>query len=86
MAVRWGTGPLGGWLTVTDDGPGIPEELRPDVFERFTRGDDSRARASGSTGLGLSIVAAVVRTHGGDVRVESRAGSTTFTVTLPVGR
>lgn len=72
-------------LSVTDDGPGIPEDLQPDVFERFTRGDDSRARASGSTGLGLSIVAAVARTHGGDVSVESRPGSTTFTVTLPVG-
>lgn len=71
-------------LIVTDDGPGIPEDLQPDVFERFTRGDDSRARASGSTGLGLSIVAAVTRAHGGAVDVSSRPGATTITVTLPV--
>ena len=71
-------------LIVADDGPGIPTGLQQDVFERFTRGDGSRARASGSTGLGLSIVAAVARTHGGDVSVASRPGSTTFTVTLPV--
>ncbi|NYF98666.1 sensor histidine kinase [Janibacter cremeus] len=70
-------------LRVTDNGPGIPEALRPDVFERFTRGDDSRQRASGSTGLGLSIVAAVTRAHGGRVDVSSRPGQTTFTVTLP---
>jgi two-component system OmpR family sensor kinase len=51
-------------LTVTDDGPGIPEELQRNVFERFVRGDEARNRASGSTGLGLSIVAAVTAAHG----------------------
>lgn len=71
-------------LSVSDDGPGIPQSLQAEVFERFTRGDASRARASGSTGLGLSIVAAVARTHGGDVAIASRPGATTFTVTLPV--
>lgn len=70
-------------LSVADNGPGISEELRPRVFERFTRGDDSRNRASGSTGLGLSIVAAVAGAHGGQVEVESGPGGTTFTVTLP---
>ncbi|NUT98057.1 MAG: HAMP domain-containing histidine kinase [Saccharothrix sp.] len=70
-------------LTVTDDGPGIPRSLQPEVFERFARGDTSRSRAAGSTGLGLSIVAAVVAAHGGQVGVESRPGRTTFTVTLP---
>ncbi len=73
------------YLGVTDDGPGIPDELQAEVFERFTRGDASRARASGSTGLGLSIVAAVTRTHGGDVTLASRPGETTFTITLPTG-
>ena len=72
-------------IEVADDGPGIPDELRPRVFERFTRGDGSRQRASGSTGLGLSIVAAVARAHGGEVGVESAPGRTVFTVTLPVG-
>jgi two-component system OmpR family sensor kinase len=74
-----------GELVVSDDGPGIPAELQPNIFQRFTRGDTSRARAAGSssTGLGLSIVDAVVRAHGGDVRVDSEPGRTTFTVTLP---
>ncbi len=71
-------------LTVTDDGPGIPEDLQPEIFERFARGDSSRSRAAGSTGLGLAIVAAVVQAHGGDVDVESRPGHTEFTVWLPL--
>jgi two-component system OmpR family sensor kinase len=71
-------------VEVTDDGPGVPESLRPEVFERFARGDGSRSRAAGSTGLGLSIVAAVVAAHGGDVTLDSRPGRTTFRVTLPL--
>ncbi|MBB5959432.1 two-component system OmpR family sensor kinase [Saccharothrix tamanrassetensis] len=71
-------------LTVTDDGPGIPTELLPEVFERFARGDTSRSRAAGSTGLGLSIVAAVVAAHEGEVSVVSRPGRTRFRVKLPV--
>jgi two-component system OmpR family sensor kinase len=70
-------------LTVTDDGPGIPADLRPEVFERFARGDTSRSRAAGSTGLGLAIVAAVVQAHHGHVSVDSRPGRTEFTVLLP---
>jgi len=73
-------------LTVTDDGPGISAELLPDVFERFARGDSSRSRAAGSTGLGLSIVSAVVAAHGGTVGVASEPGKTRFTVRLPVRR
>ncbi|MFE2617877.1 sensor histidine kinase, partial [Micromonospora chalcea] len=68
---------------VTDDGPGIPEQLQPEVFERFARGDSSRSRAQGSTGLGLAIVAAVVEAHHGRVDVVSRPGHTAFTVWLP---
>jgi two-component system, OmpR family, sensor kinase len=70
-------------LTVTDDGPGIPAELQPDLFERFVRGDSSRSRAAGSTGLGLSIVYAVVGAHNGTVSVTSRPGETRFLITLP---
>jgi two-component system OmpR family sensor kinase len=71
-------------ITVSDDGPGIPSALLPDVFERFARGDDSRTRGAGSTGLGLAIVAAVVEAHGGTVAVTSEPGATTFTVRLPL--
>ena len=73
----------GAVLTVADDGPGIPEDLLPDVFDRFARGDLSRSRVAGSTGLGLAIVAAVVEAHGGHVTVDSRPGRTAFVVTLP---
>jgi two-component system, OmpR family, sensor kinase len=71
-------------LSVTDDGPGIPPELQPDIFERFVRGDSSRSRAAGSTGLGLSIVAAVIAAHHGTVAVSSQPGHTRFTITLPL--
>jgi two-component system OmpR family sensor kinase len=70
-------------MSVTDNGPGIPESLQDKVFERFTRGDDARARTTGSTGLGLSIVSAVGAAHGGRVEVESRPGRTSFSVLLP---
>ncbi|MTB72675.1 HAMP domain-containing protein [Arsenicicoccus sp. MKL-02] len=71
-------------IRVLDDGPGIPESLQPNLFQRFTRGDTARNRAAGSTGLGLSIVDAVVKAHHGDVRVESVPGRTEFTVALPL--
>ncbi|MGC1732687.1 MAG: HAMP domain-containing sensor histidine kinase, partial [Pseudonocardiaceae bacterium] len=71
-------------LAVVDDGPGVPQDLLPHVFERFARGDSSRSRAAGSTGLGLSIVDAVVAAHGGSVGVTSVPGHTAFTVRLPV--
>ena len=71
-------------VRVKDDGPGIPEALRPQLFGRFVRGDSSRARTTGSTGLGLSIVSAVVQAHHGTVSVASEPGLTVFTVQLPV--
>jgi two-component system, OmpR family, sensor kinase len=70
-------------LTVHDDGPGIPDWLQPEVFERFARGDSSRSRRGGSTGLGLAIAAAVVRAHHGTIGVRSVPGDTTFEVALP---
>ncbi|MDH2443295.1 HAMP domain-containing sensor histidine kinase [Amnibacterium sp. CER49] len=78
--------PVGDRVTVLvkDTGPGIPPELQPNLFQRFVRGDSSRQRRTGSTGLGLSIVNAVVEAHHGTVTVESQPGSTVFTVTLPV--
>jgi two-component system OmpR family sensor kinase len=70
-------------LSVSDDGPGVPAALQPNVFERFTRADTARTRDSGGAGLGLSLVAAIVAAHGGTVTLDSAPGATTFTVTLP---
>ncbi|GHG42431.1 sensor histidine kinase [Sinomonas cellulolyticus] len=71
-------------LTVTDDGPGIPPDLQRTVFSRFTRADKARAAGGeGSTGLGLSIVEAIVKAHGGSIDLTSRPGRTEFAVYLP---
>jgi signal transduction histidine kinase len=67
-------------LTVADDGPGIPDELRDRIFERFTRGDGDRG---GSFGLGLSIVRAVAESHNGTVTLANGDGGARFVVTLP---
>lgn len=75
-------------ISVVDEGPGIPPELQPHLFERFVRGDGARshpAGRSGSTGLGLAIVSAIVTAHGGTVKVDSRPGQTAFLVHLPAG-
>jgi two-component system OmpR family sensor kinase len=73
-------------LEVADAGPGMPPELAERAFERFARGDVARSRAAGSTGLGLSIVQAIVEAHGGTVVLSSVEGEgTTVRVTLPRG-
>jgi signal transduction histidine kinase len=72
-------------LVVEDDGPGIAEEHRQRVFERFVRLDEARARDAGGSGLGLAIVAEIVAAHGGTVGVSSAAsGGARFVVRLPV--
>ncbi|MEU9920205.1 ATP-binding protein [Streptomyces griseoluteus] len=71
-------------LSVTDDGPGVPPELLAHVFGRFTRGDTSRARATGSTGVGLTVVDAVARAHEGRAEAHSTVGRTCFTLVLPL--
>ncbi|UDL97474.1 sensor histidine kinase [Streptomyces longhuiensis] len=71
-------------LAVSDNGPGIPEDLQPEVFGRFVRADHARSRSTGSTGLGLAIVHAVTTAHGGTVSLTSRPGRTTFRLTLPL--
>jgi two-component system, OmpR family, sensor histidine kinase TrcS len=73
-------------LTVADDGPGIPEELLPNLFDRFVVADKSRSRVLGSTGLGLAIVSTIVKAHGGRVKVESNTAGTIFRVRLPMQR
>jgi two-component system OmpR family sensor kinase len=59
----------GALLTVADEGPGMDADVASKAFERFYRGDPARARSTGGAGLGLSIVAAIVESHGGSVRV-----------------
>jgi signal transduction histidine kinase len=73
----------GAWeLTVRDFGDGVPDEVKPHVFERFVRGADAEGR-SGS-GLGLNIVQVIARAHGGSVRVDDApGGGAIFTVSLP---
>jgi two-component system OmpR family sensor kinase len=61
-------------FTVSDDGPGIPAEEREQIFERFHRTDQARDRRSGGAGLGLSIVQAIARAHGGQARATVRPG------------
>jgi two-component system sensor histidine kinase TrcS len=70
-------------VTVTDDGPGINEDLLPHLFERFVRADKSRSREAGNFGLGLSIAASIVEAHGGTIEAQSGAGMTTFSIRLP---
>jgi two-component system, OmpR family, sensor kinase len=71
-------------LDVADAGPGMAPEIAARVFERFYRGDPARSRDTGGAGLGLSIVAAIVESHGGTVRALSHDGpGTTFEVRLP---
>ncbi|MDQ4214468.1 sensor histidine kinase [Microbacterium sp. ASV81] len=70
-------------LLVRDDGPGIDPAVREELFSRFARGDRSRNRATGGSGLGLSITKAIVEGHGGTIAVQSSPGATVFTVRLP---
>lgn len=74
-------------IEMVDHGPGLSQDARRRVFERFYRVDASRTRDAGGTGLGLSIVAALVAAHGGSVSVsETDGGGATFRVQLPCGR
>jgi two-component system OmpR family sensor kinase len=70
-------------IEVRDEGPGLKPEDAGHVFERFYRADRSRNRATGGSGLGLSIVAAIVGAHGGRVEVDPAAGGALFRVHLP---
>ena len=80
-----------GVVTITDNGPGIPEDQLPHIFNRFYRLDKARARESdeddlqdSGSGLGLAIVKSIAKVFGGYIDVKSRVGKgTTFTVCLP---
>jgi two-component system OmpR family sensor kinase len=71
-------------LVVGDDGPGIPPELMPVLFDRFTRADPARGRETGGSGLGLAICRAVVESYGGTIEAFSPPGvGATFVIRLP---
>jgi two-component system sensor histidine kinase BaeS len=71
-------------IQIIDTGGGIAPEHLPHLFERFYRVDKARSRTHGGSGLGLSIVKALVEAHGGSVSVSSEVGhGSTFTVRLP---
>lgn len=84
VTVRVGTDGADAVVEVADTGPGLDGDDAARVFERFYRADASRTRASGGSGLGLSIVAAIVAAHGGTVGVDSAPGKgASFRVRLP---
>lgn len=71
-------------ISVTDHGPGIPQEFQPKLFDKFTQSDSSDTRQKGGTGLGLSITKIIVEKHGGLIDFVSREGiGTTFYIELP---
>jgi signal transduction histidine kinase len=77
----------GKWVevAVTDTGAGIPDEDLPYIFERFYRVDKSRARATGGSGLGLTIAKGLVEAHGGEIKVSSEPGKgSRFSFIMPV--
>ena len=85
VTVRLGSRGPHAVLEVEDAGPGLTDEQAARVFERFYRADAARSRAHGGSGLGLSIVAALVAAHAGRVEVDPGAGSgATFRVLLPL--
>ncbi|MFC5204344.1 HAMP domain-containing sensor histidine kinase [Streptomyces kaempferi] len=84
VTIRLTTDQTRATVSVSDNGPGIPQALQPDIFGRFVRADHARSRSTGSTGLGLAIVHGVITAHGGTVTVTSSPGHTTFRLALPV--
>ena len=74
-------------VAVSDTGEGIPAADLPNIFERFYRVDKSRARATGGSGLGLTIAKRLVEAHGGKIEIQSELGKgSRFAFTIPVSQ
>ncbi|MGV9194632.1 sensor histidine kinase [Microbacterium sp. MC2] len=87
IAVGVDRGAAMGWIDVIDHGPGVPEQIRDKIFQRFWRADTSRTRETGGSGLGLSIVASIVEALHGTIEVsETPGGGATFRVAFPLAR
>ena len=76
-------GPRGVSIEVRDEGPGVPADSLPRIFERFARADPARTRVAGGVGLGLAIVDAIAKAHGGSATVTSTPDGSTFALHLP---
>jgi two-component system OmpR family sensor kinase len=74
-----------GWIDVIDHGPGIPDQIKHQIFQRFWRADNSRTRETGGSGLGLAIVASIVEALHGTVEVfDTAGGGATFRIAFPL--
>src|SRR5690606_23469180 len=74
-----------GWIAVVDHGEGVPDQLKDRIFQRFWRADTSRARQTGGSGLGLSIVSSIVDALHGSVSVaDTPGGGATFRAAFPL--
>ncbi|MGH2935666.1 MAG: sensor histidine kinase [Gaiellaceae bacterium] len=85
-AITLGAHAVGGEIVieVADEGSGVPDAALATIFDRFARADDARTRSHGGVGLGLSIVDAIARAHGGTCTLERRESETLFALRLPV--
>ncbi|GLK23214.1 sensor histidine kinase [Microbacterium thalassium] len=76
-----------GWIEVSDHGPGVPDQIKEKIFQRFWRADTSRTRETGGSGLGLSIVASIMDAlHGSVTVMDTPGGGATFRVAFPLAR
>ena len=72
-------------IVISDDGPGVPQSMREEVFKPFLRLDDARNQDEGGTGLGLAITRDIARSHGGDITLgDSPMGGLRAIVRIPV--